>query len=140
MVDTAYSYTATPYDISGNANNGAALSVNAYTLPSLNTGSVTVGTVTGYSVQIGFAGTYNYVDICRNGVTIATNVYGTNYTDVYGPSNLGLLGNTTYTYTVVPFNLASPVNQAGSQGTVVVKTLPIITTPVAFTATITDCP
>jgi len=135
MVDTAYSYTATPYDLSGNPNNTASLSVNAYTLPSLNTGSVVLGTVTGYSVQIGFAGTYNYVDICRNGITIATNVYGTNYTDIYGPSNPGLLGNTTYTYTVVPYNLATPVNQAGSQGTVVATTLPIINTPVTFSAT-----
>ena len=129
--DQTYTYTATPYDVSGNANSSATLSINIYTLPLL-TGSLSLGSVTGSSVQIGFAGSYNYVDICRNGILIAHNVYGTNYTDTNS-----VLGNTNYVYTVTPYNLSSPINTPGSQATITTTTLPIINPPITYISSLT---
>ena len=129
--DQTYTYTATPYDVSGNANSSATLSINIYTLPLLS-GSLTLGSVTGSSVQIGFTGSYNYVDICRNGILIAHNVYGTNYTDTNS-----VLGNTDYVYTVTPYNLSSPINTPGSQATVATTTLPIINPPITYIPSLT---
>uniref|UniRef100_A0A6C0IC79 Fibronectin type-III domain-containing protein n=1 Tax=viral metagenome TaxID=1070528 RepID=A0A6C0IC79_9ZZZZ len=130
--DQTYTYTATPYDIYGNVNNSATLSINIYTLPLL-TGSLSLGSVTGSSVQIGFAGSYNYVDICRNGILIAHNVYGTNYTDTNS-----VLGNTNYVYTVTPYNLSSPINTPGSQATIATTTLPIINPPITYIPSLTS--
>ncbi|NBP83522.1 hypothetical protein EBU60_06650, partial [bacterium] len=77
---------------------GQTVTYSAYTLAVVT--SVTTGTVTAFSVVVNYTGTYSSVGIVRNGVQIAS-VPGssvTSYTDTTA------LPNTTYAYSVVPYN------------------------------------
>ena len=131
--DTPYTYSATPYDVFGNANNAQSLTIKAYTLALLTTGSLVIGQVTGTEVQLGFSGTYDYVDICRNGILLESHVTNKNsYTD------LSVQGNTDYTYTIIPYNLDEPYNVPGSQASINVTTLPLIQSPIQYTSSATS--
>ena len=101
--DQEYAYTVTPYNAAGQT--GVPLTIQVYTAPLLTPGSVVIGGsgTTSYGnatvnyVLVRFAGSYNYVNLLRDGSLLASNVTGTSYFDYT------VAPNAAYTYTVVPF-------------------------------------
>ena len=110
--NSAYAYTILPY--SNNNVQGTAYNVNVITQPALY--DVTYSS-TASSVQLLFAGLYNYVNIYQNQTTIATRVHDVSY-------NIGnLTTDASYSYTVVPYN----INDVSSTSfNVVIETLPTL--------------
>jgi hypothetical protein len=111
--NTSYTYIVTPYDSSIA---GATLSVTQKTLP--NVTSLSVSSFTASQIVLAFSGTYTTVNISRDGIDIATNISGTSYTD-----SSGLIGDTSYTYTVTSYNSSGII---GSALSVTQKTLPLL--------------
>ena len=101
IANNPYSYIITPYSVAlGNVAGVASNSITIYSGAILN--NYNVGIFTANSVQLVFNGTYQYVNIARNGTTIATNYTNNQYTDNSGGS--GLLPDTSYNYVITPYN------------------------------------
>jgi hypothetical protein len=113
--NTYYTYIVTPNDVSGNS--GSGLTVSVSTIPVLT--SLSVSSFTAAQIVLAYDGSYTNVSITRDGSAIATNVSGTSYTD-----SSGLIGKTSYTYVVTPYNSSSI---AGSTLSITQSTLPNIT-------------
>jgi len=113
-----YTFTLTPYDLSGNPNTPDNISVN--TTPSVNGVFATNSTTS--NTQIQWYGTYSYVKIYRKITAPYTTSYidvstGTNFTTVpYYDKDLS--GNTTYSYIVRPYDLTNTPYTDSTQLTV----------------------
>jgi hypothetical protein len=112
-VNTSYTYIVTPYNLSGDTNTTAT--ITQYTLSNITLLSIISVTTT--EIVLEFLGNYTNVSITRQGITIATNITGTTFTDT------GLTPNISYTYILIPYNSSG----AGSTSTITKKTLPDIT-------------
>mgnify|MGYP006266457801 CR=1 FL=1 len=115
--NTGYTFTFTPFD---NLNTvGVTSNVTFYTLPSIGT----LGTCTAYTDNATIAwngGIYSYINISWTG---ATNGVLTNVTT--SPVNItGLTGNSTYTFTLTPYN---PINYPGASLTTSLTTTSYLT-------------
>jgi hypothetical protein len=110
--DTSYVYNVTPND-SLNNTSGTYSTISHITLPLL--ASLSVLSKTDTQIILEYSGYYTDVSITQNGTSIASHVTGTTYTST------GLIGNTSYTYIVTPYNSLSI---AGSTSTITVVTLP----------------
>ena len=113
--NTSYTYIITPYNLSGNS--GSTSIVTTITLS--NVTSLSVSSKTDSQIILAFSGTYTNVSITRDGISMATNIIGTTYTD-----SSGLTANTSYVYVVTPNNSNG---DAGSTTTLTLKTLSDIT-------------
>ena len=116
--DTSYTYVITPYNPLNIAGISSTLSTN--TLPLITT--ATTGTLTTTSVQIKLDSSSNAFinfDISRNGTILQRNVYDTCYVDT------GLSPNTSYSYTITPYNAT---NNSGNAYVYSTFTLPSIGT------------
>ena len=116
-VNTSYTYVITPINSCNSCNNsGITSEVTQKTLPNLT--SLSISSASSSQIVLAYTGNYTDVSISRNGSVIATGVAGTSYTDAYV-----LIGNTYYTYIVIPHNSAG----AGTSLTITQKTLPNLT-------------
>ena len=114
--NTSYTYELTPYDITDNS--GIISTITHKTLSNITT--LTVSDISASQIVLNYTGNYTYLDISRNGTTIATNVSGTTtYTD-----SSGLTANTLYTYIVKPYDISGNL---GITSTIARRTLSKIT-------------
>jgi hypothetical protein len=99
LSNTSYTYVATPYNASNIAGN--SITVTGYTLPILTALSYT--STTSDSITLQYDGSFANVEIDQNNNVIATSV--TNKTFVDNSGGRGLIPNTAYVYTVIPYNV-----------------------------------
>ena len=124
-VNTSYTYVVTPYNSDGNT--GDTGTITKSTLSNIT--SVSVSSTTTSQIVLEYTGNYINVSISRNGISIATNITGTTYTDASG-----LTMNTSYTYVVTPYNSSG----AGITGSITKNTLPNLTTLIISSITTTQ--
>jgi hypothetical protein len=119
---TRYIYTLTPYNEIGNA--GIPYTFIGCTLPQLVSNSCYVSNQQSKQMIVNFDGSYSFVNIKKYNdvgelLYINSIVTGTHFQDV------NLTPNTSYTYTIIPYNPAIPA-QDGSSVTIIGMTLPKI--------------
>ena len=112
--NTSYTYIVTPYNSSGDS--GTTGTITQSTLPNITSFSIPSETTTEFVFL--FIGNYTNVNLTRDGITIASHITGTTYTDT------GLIVNTSYTYIITPFGITGDV---GVTSTITHSTLPILT-------------
>ena len=112
--NTSYIYVITPHNSVGS---GITSTITQITLPDLT--SLSVSSFTASQIVLAYTGNYTNVSITRDGITIATDISGTTYT------NIGLTANTSYTYIITPYNTS---NIAGSTSSITQITLPDLAT------------
>jgi hypothetical protein len=118
IVNTSYTYMVTSYNSSSNANYAGKISITQSTLPTLS--AISVSSYTSSQIVLAYSGNYNNVSITSNGIAIATNITTASpYTD-----SSGIIGNTSYTYVVTPFN---STDNSGSTLSTTKITLPTLT-------------
>ena len=118
--NTSYTYVVAPNNSSGA---GSTLSITNLTLGNIT--SVSASATSSTQIVLTYAGNYTNVSITRNGISIATNITGTTFSDT------GLTAHTSYTYAVTPNNSAG----SGSSSSITKGTLGNIT---SFTASATS--
>ena len=118
--NTSYTYIIIPFGInnytSNNDQEGIVFTLTTSTIPDLETIDISYLATT--EIVLEYTGYFTSVSILRNGVSIATNVSGTTFTDT------GLTPNTSYTYIVTPYNSEG---DAGVMESITHSTLPNIT-------------
>jgi hypothetical protein len=112
--NTSYTYIVTPNDASGNS--GTSSTITQITQSTVSSLSITSTTVS--QIVLAFSGNYTNVSITRNGISVATDISGTTYTDT------GLTGNTENLYIITPYN---SVGVPGATSTITQTTLPNLT-------------
>jgi hypothetical protein len=116
MTDASYSYTVVPYNI--NDVSSTPFNVVIETLPTLYAVSYLADTS---AVRLSVSGTYSYININRDGNTIYDHLFDNSYNDNnYG---FGLVPNTTYSYSVIPYNL---LGANGTSINVSIQTRPLL--------------
>ena len=87
--------------------------------------SFSISNITTTQIELKYAGNYTYVDISRDGIQIATDIYASIYTD-----SSGLIENTYYTYIITPKQICNIVGKitcnTGIPITITQSTLPNI--------------
>ena len=110
---TSYTYAVFPNNSAGT---GVSSSITKGTLPILT--SLDASASSSSQIVLTYAGSYTNVSITRDGISIATGITTSTYTD-----SSGLSANTSYTYAVTPNNTSG----AGSTLSTTRYTLPNIT-------------
>jgi hypothetical protein len=110
LADTTYTYTITPYDVSGVT--GINYSLSVVTLPIINT--VSYGTILANSIVLQGSGYFKSIIIQRFDGTNYTN-FTVNATDSFSYTDSDLSPNSLYTYTFTPYNA---INGGGSPGNI----------------------
>ena len=117
VANTTYTYIVTPYnavDVSGQP-----YTLIAKTLPKINTFNTGLSTTS--KIQLVFTGSYDYVNMLRNGESLVTQLVDVSYSD-------SVAMNTLYTYTIIPFSYSI------TNGVVDINGTPVSGTPISIPA------
>jgi len=127
--NTLYTFTITPYN-SNNAIGDSTTLSNVYTMATIT--SVSASTSSTNTISVTWSGTYSYVIVAWNGGASSSGTQSGSSFNV-----TGLNANTSYTFTVTPYNAN---NEVGTSSNLTRATLPIITSATFGTATTTTVP